>query len=127
VSPSVETKCLPCFSKGWIAFFCIHNLKCQKKGKTKFKDIVYNLHLYFNSLSYLRNTSKEALSSFVKIIHTTIRDCWILKYKPKRLICRKVCIAEFIKENRDETQLKIDSFLIWLLVVIEPTKDKEIL
>jgi hypothetical protein len=67
------------------------------------------------------------LSRFVKIIHTATRDCWILKYKPKRLICREVCIAEFIKENRDETQLKMDSFLIWLLVVIEPTKDKEIL
>jgi transposase-like protein len=67
----------------------------QKRNRTKLKDIAYTLHLYFNGLS-LRNTSK-ALSRFVKRSHTAIRD-WIQKYKPKRLFCRKACIAEFIIE-----------------------------
>jgi len=92
----------------------------QKRNRTKQKDIVYALHLYFNGLS-LRNTSK-ALSSFVKRSHSAIRD-WIQKYKPKRLFFRKTKINEFVV---DETQIKVGSELIWLWVAIEP-KDKEIL
>jgi hypothetical protein len=55
----------------------------QKRSRTKLKDIVYAMHPYFNGLS-LRNTSKT-LSRFVKKSHAAIRDCWILKYKPKKL------------------------------------------
>jgi putative transposase len=94
----------------------------QKRNRTKQKDIAYALHLYFDGLS-LRNTSK-ALSRFVKRSHSAIRDCWILKYKPKRLFYRKIKINEFVV---DETQIKVGAELIWLWVAIEPTKDKEIL
>ncbi len=55
----------------------------QKRNRTKLKNIVNALHPYFNGLS-LRNTTK-ALSRFVKKSHTAIRDCWIQKYKPKKL------------------------------------------
>src|SRR6478609_10734023 len=92
----------------------------QKRNRTKQKDIVYALHLYFNGLS-LRNTSK-ALSRFVKRSHSAIRD-WIQKYKSKRLFFRKIKINEFVV---DVTQIKVGSELIWLWVAIEP-KDKEIL
>jgi hypothetical protein len=78
---------------------------CQKRNRTKQKDIAYALHLYFDGLSSLRNTSK-ALSRFVKRSHSAIRDCWILKYKPERLFFRKIKISEFII---DETQIKIGS------------------
>ena len=45
----------------------------QKRNRTKIKDIVYTLHLYFGGLS-LRNTFK-ALSRFVKKSHiVVIRD-----------------------------------------------------
>src|SRR3954463_13522726 len=94
---------------------------CQKRNRTKQKDIAYALHLYFDGLSSLRNTSK-ALFRFVKRSHSAIRD-WILKYKPERLFFRKIKISEFII---DETQLKVGADLIWLWVAIEP-KDKEIL
>jgi transposase-like protein len=80
----------------------------QKQNRTKQKDIAYALHLYFDSLS-LRNTSK-ALSRFVKRSHSAIRD-WILKYKPERLIFRKIKISEFII---DETQPKVGADSIWL-------------
>ncbi len=60
----------------------------------------YALHLYFNGLS-LKNTAK-ALSRFVHISNTTIRDCRIQKYKPKRLFYRKTNIDEFIF---NETQI----------------------
>ena len=93
----------------------------QKRNRTKLKDIAYALHLYFDGLS-LRNTSK-ALSRFVKRSHSAIRDCWIQKYKPKRLFFRKIRIAEFVV---DETQIKVGAELVWLWVAIEP-KDKEIL
>ena len=92
----------------------------QKRKRTKLKDIVYALHLYFDGLS-LRNTAK-ALSRFVKKSHTAIRD-WIQKYKPKRLFYRKTNVDEFIV---DETQIKVGSEYIWLWVTIEP-KHKEIL
>ena len=73
-------------------------MKYQKRNRTKLEDIAYALHLYFDGLS-LRNTSK-ALSRFIKKSHTVaIRD-WIQKYKPKRLFCRKACIAEFIIEMK---------------------------
>ena len=85
----------------------------QVRKRTKLKDIVYSLHLYFSGLS-LRSTSK-ALSKSVHRSHAAIRD-WIQKYKPERLFYHKVKIAEFII---DETQIKIGSELIWLWVGIE--------
>ena len=93
---------------------------CQKRNRTKQKDIVYALHLYFGGLS-LRNTSK-ALSRFVKRSHTAIRD-WIQKYKPKKLSYLRKKIDEYII---DETLIKVGSEYVWLWVIIEP-KDKEIL
>ena len=45
------------------------------------------------------------------------------KYKPKRLFCNKIKIAEFII---DETQIKVGSELIWLWVIIE-LESKEII
>jgi putative transposase len=93
---------------------------CQKRNRTKIKDIVYALHLYFNGLS-LRNTSK-AISRFVKRSHTAIRD-WIQKYKPKKLSYLRKKIDEYII---DETMIKVGSEYVWLWVIIEP-KDKEIL
>jgi len=92
----------------------------KTRNRTKFKDIAYALHLYFNGLS-LRNTT-TALSRFIHRSHTAIRD-WIQKYKPKRLFYRKTNVDEFIV---DETQIKVGSEYIWLWVIIEP-KDKEIL
>ena len=65
----------------------------NKRNRTKIKDIVYALHLYFDGLS-LRNTSK-ALSRFVKRSHTAIRD-WIQKYKPKKLSYLRKKIDEYI-------------------------------
>jgi hypothetical protein len=65
----------------------------QKRNRTKYNDIAYALHLYFNGLS-LRNTAK-ALSRFVCRSHTVIRDR-IQKYKLNRLFYRKTNIAEFI-------------------------------
>ena len=82
------------------------------------KRIFGELHLYFNGLS-LRNTSK-VLSRFVQRSHTAIRD-WIQKYRPKRLFCNKIKIAEFII---DETQIKVGSELVWLWVIIEPESKK---
>ena len=67
--------------------------------------IVYSLHLYFNDLS-LRNTSK-ALSRFVQRSHTAIRD-WIQKYKPKRLFCNKIKIAEFIIDETHKSKLVLN-------------------
>ncbi len=92
----------------------------KTRNRTKFKDIAYALHLYFNGLS-LRNTSK-ALPRFVHRSHTSIRD-WIQKYKPKKLFYGKTNVDEFII---DETQIKVGSEYIWLWIAIEP-KDKEIL
>ena len=90
------------------------------KNRTKLKDIIYALHLYFNGLS-LRNTA-EALSRFVHRSHTAIRD-WIQKYKPKKLSYLRKKIDEYII---DETMIKVGSEYVWLWVIIEP-KDKEIL
>jgi putative transposase len=92
----------------------------QKRNRTKLKDIVYALHLYFDGLS-LRNTSK-ALSRFVQRSHTAIRD-WIQKYEPKKISYLRKNIAAYII---DETLIKVGSEFIWLWVIIEP-KDKEIL
>ena len=87
----------------------------DKKERTKPEDIVYSLYLYFSALS-LRNTSK-ALSRFsYKPQHSAIRD-WIQRYKPERLFCRKIKIAEFVV---DETQIKVGSSeYIWLWVAID--------
>jgi putative transposase len=75
----------------------------QKRNRTKIKDIVYALHLYFDGLS-LRKTSK-ALSRFVKRSHTAKRD-WIQKYKPKKLSYLRKKIDEYII---DETLIKVGS------------------
>ncbi len=80
----------------------------QKRNRTKIKDIVYALHLYFDGLS-LRKTSK-ALSSFVKRSHTAIRD-WIQKYKPKKLSYSRKKIDKYII---DETLIKVGSEYFWL-------------
>ena len=95
----------------------------QKRNRTKIKDIVYTLHLYFGGLS-LRNTFK-ALSRFVKKSHiVVIRDGQIQKYKPKKLSCLRKKIDEYII---DETMIKVGSSeYVWLWFIIEP-KDKEIL
>ena len=53
---------------------------CQTRNRTRLKDIVYAIHLYFLGLS-LRNTS-IALSRFVKRSHTAIRN-WIQSTNPK--------------------------------------------
>jgi hypothetical protein len=58
----------------------------QERKRTKPKDIVYSLHLYFIDPS-LRDTFK-ALSRFVARSHTAIRD-WIQKYNPKGCIIEK--------------------------------------
>src|SRR3954451_4718807 len=88
----------------------------QKRSRTKLKDIVYAMHPYFNGLS-LRNTSK-ALSRFVKKSHTVaIRDCWIQKYKPKKL---SYLIKKIAKHIIDETLIKVGSGYIWLWIAIEP-------
>jgi putative transposase len=92
----------------------------QKRNRTKIKDIVYALYIYFKGLS-LRNTSK-ALSRFVKRSHTAIRD-WIQKYKPKRILIKRKKVNEYII---DETMIKVGSEYFWLWVIIEP-KDKAIL
>ena len=65
----------------------------NKRNRTKIKDTVYALHLYFDGLS-LRKTSK-ALSRFIKRSHTAIRD-WIQKYKPKKLSYLRKKIDEYI-------------------------------
>jgi hypothetical protein len=44
--------------------------------------------------------------------HTAIRDCWIQKYKPKRLVCSKTNIDEFIIEMKHKQ--KVGSEYIWL-------------
>ncbi len=72
-----------------IDFFIIYNLRYQKRNRTKLKDIMYALNLYFKGLS-LRNTSK-ALSRFVKRIYIAIRD-WIQKYKAERSLSGLVSI-----------------------------------
>ena len=90
----------------------------KTRNRTKFKDIAYALHLYFNGLS-LRNTT-TALSRFIHRSHTAIRD-WIQNYKPKRLFYRKTNVDEFIV---DETQIKVGSEYIWLWVAIE-LKDRD--
>ena len=83
----------------------------QLRKRTKPKDIIYSLHLYFSSGLYLSNTSK-AMLKFNKRSHTAIRDGWILKYKPsKKLFYKETGIAEYII---DETQIKVGSECIWL-------------
>ena len=75
------------------------------------KDIVYSLHLYFNSLS-LRYTSK-AISRFVKRVTLQLE----IGYKRTNLkVYLKEKISEFII---DETQIKVGSELIWLWVVYQ--------
>ena len=86
----------------------------QLRKRTKLEDIVYSLPLYFSGLS-LRNTAK-AISNFIKRSHTAIRDCWIQRYKPERLLFRKIKIAEFVV---NETQIKVGAEYIWLWVAIE--------
>jgi len=85
----------------------------QKRNRTKLKNIVNVLHPYFNDLS-LRNTTK-ALSRFVKKSHTAIRDCWIQKYKPKKL---SFLIKKIAKHIIDETLIKVGSGYIWLWIAI---------
>jgi hypothetical protein len=72
-----------------------------KRNRTEQKDIAYALHLYFDGLSSLRNTCK-ALPRFVKRDHIAIRDCWIQKYKPKKLSYLRKKIAKYII---DESQI----------------------
>jgi putative transposase len=90
----------------------------QFRKRTKLEDIVYSLYLYFSCGLSLRNTSK-ALSKFVHISHTAIRD-WFQKYRPKRLFYRKIKFSEFLYILKDETQLKVGSEFIWLWIAIEP-------
>ena len=59
---------------------------CQTRNRTRLKDIVYAIHLYFLGLS-LRNTS-ITLSRFVKRSHTAIRD-WIQKLQTPKVIIKK--------------------------------------
>jgi putative transposase len=94
-------------------------LKYQRK-RTKPKDIVYSLYLYFLGLSY-RNTAK-ALQRFVRRSHVSI---WkrIQKYRPKKLLTKRKKIDEFII---DETLIRIGSQYVRLWVAIEP-KNKQIL
>ncbi len=70
-----------------IEYLNSYSLWYINRCRTNPDDVIYALHLYFNSLS-LRNTS--------------IRD-WIQKYKPQRLFCKRLKIFEFII---DETQIK---------------------
>ena len=83
------------------------------RNRTKLNDIACALHLYFNGLS-LRNTSK-ALSRFVKKSHTAIRDCWIQKYKPKKLHIhsayeKSIIIERTIQYIKDRTENFDDYF-----------------
>jgi putative transposase len=72
--------------------------------------------IYFDGLS-LRKTSK-ALSRFVKISHSVIRD-WIQNYKPERLSSKTKKIDEFIV---DETLIKVGSECIWLWIAIDKSR-----
>ena len=90
----------------------IYDFSIKKENKARRHS--YSLHLYFSGLS-LRNTSK-AIFKFVHRSHSEIRDCWIQKYKPKRLFYKETKIAEYII---DETQIKVGSEFIWLWVAIE--------
>jgi hypothetical protein len=51
---------------------------------------------YFSGL-LLWNASK-ALSKFIDRSHTAIRD-WIQRYKPEKLLFRKINIAEFVVDK----------------------------
>ena len=82
--------------------FLIHDTNKPEKG-TELEDIVYSLHLYFNGLSLLH--TYKAISRFVTISHTAIRD-WMQKFKPERLFHSKNKISKFIV---DETQIKVGS------------------
>ncbi len=82
----------------------------QLRKRAKQGDIIYSIHLYFSSSLSLSNTSK-AMFKFIERSHKAIRDCWILKYKPKRLFYKETGIAEYII---DETQIKFGSECIWL-------------
>ena len=66
--------------------------------------------------------TSNRLAFFVKRNHVSIWN-WIQKYKPQQLSIKRKKISEYII---DETQLKIGSEYIWLLVAIEP-KNKRIL
>jgi putative transposase len=92
----------------------------QTRNRTRLKDIIYAINLYFDGLS-LRKTSK-ALSRFVRRSHTSIRD-WIQKYRPQKLLSKSKRISEFIV---DETLIKVGSELIWLWVAIE-SENRQIL
>ncbi len=83
--------------------------------RTPSQIIGYGLYLYFLGLSF-RNTAK-ALSflQIVKIRQISIWN-WIQKYKPQKLKKKKK-IDEYVI---DETQIKADSELICLWIIIEP-------
>jgi len=57
----------------------------QIRKRTKTEKIVNSLHLYFSDL-LLNNASKDISKSIQKSHTVTIRNCWIQKYKPKKII-----------------------------------------
>jgi hypothetical protein len=61
-------------------------LKYQRQRRTKSKDIVYGLYLYFLGLSY-RNTAK-ALYRIIERRHVSIWK-WIQRYKPQKISSEK--------------------------------------
>jgi putative transposase len=84
--------------------------------RTPQKYIYYALQLYSSGLS-LRKTSQR-LFPIIKRNHVSIWN-WIQKYKPQKIIQKKMKVMEFII---DGTLLKLSNEYVWLcmVVAIEP-------
>jgi putative transposase len=77
--------------------------------------------LYFSGL-LLRKTS-ERLACSIKRNHVSIGN-WIQKYHLQKLSYRRRNVSEYVV---DETLIKVVSESIWLWVIIEPKKNRQIL
>ncbi len=83
---------------------------CIKRNRTPSEHIGYGLYLYFLGLSTRGAAKALFFLHIVKRSHVAIWN-WIQKYKPQRISTRRKKISGFII---DETQIKVDSELIWL-------------
>jgi putative transposase len=82
--------------------------------RTPLQIIGYGVYLYYLGLSF-RNAAKALYFLYhVKISHVSIWN-WIQKYKPNKMSSKKKKnIDEYLCIQKDETDIKGGSELIWL-------------
>jgi len=90
------------------------------RNRTPSQIISYGLYLYFLGFSFRSTAKALSFSPIIKISHISIWK-WLQKYRSKKYF-KKRKIKEYVI---DETVIKAGSELVWIWVVIEPTKKKK--